>query len=89
MDELFTIEEAGTYLKVARPTLYKYMDRGVGGVKLGYVYVGGERRIPKAAIEEFIRASTARQQRIDDGDTMGSNLLIPGLVAPSELAALT
>jgi excisionase family DNA binding protein len=83
MEELFTIEEAGAYLKVARPTLYKYMERGVGGVKLGYVYVGGERRIPRSAIEAFIKASTDRQ-KIDSGDTMEDNILIPGLAAEPE-----
>jgi excisionase family DNA binding protein len=61
MERLYTVEEAGEVLRVARQTMYKYMDRGVKGVKLGFVYVGGERRITQGAIDAFIKASTAAQ----------------------------
>lgn len=61
MERLYTVEEASEVLRVARQTMYKYMDRGVKGVKLGFVYVGGERRITQGAIDAFIKESTAAQ----------------------------
>ena len=67
MEELLTIEEAGRYLKVKKPTLYKYMDRGVRGVRLAYVNVGGTRRITRGAIEAFVRDSTEAGRIADSG----------------------
>lgn len=84
MEQLFTVEEAAEYLRVARQTLYKYMGRGVGGVKLSYTYVGGERRITRSAIEAFIKASTDRQ--VGDGGTIESEIDIPNHTAIGELA---
>lgn len=80
MEELFTVEEAAEYLRVARQTMYKYMERGVKGVKLGYVYVGGERRITKSAIEAFIKASTDRN--LAGSGTIESESRTHGLAAP-------
>lgn len=71
MEELFTIKEACAYLKVRRPTLYKYMERGVRGVKLAYINVGGTRRIPKSAIDAFIAASTRAGEDVDRGGGSG------------------
>lgn len=79
MERLFTVEEAAEYLRVARQTLYKYMERGVKGVKLGYIYVGGERRITQGAIEAFIKASTDRQ--VAESDTIEDAMQSPSLVA--------
>lgn len=67
MEELLTVEEAGAYLKVKNPTMYKYMDRGIRGVKLAYVNVGGTRRITRAAIEAFVRDSTKAARIADSG----------------------
>lgn len=66
METLYTVQEAADYLKVQRPTMYKYMDRGVRGVKLAYINVGGTRRISQSAIDTFIRESTAAGQTADD-----------------------
>lgn len=82
METLYTVQEAADYLKVRRPTMYKYMDRGVRGVKLAYINVGGTRRIRQSAIDEFIKASTAAGE-IADGDTMDTNIGMLGPVAAS------
>ncbi len=66
METLYTVQEAAEYLKVRRPTMYKYMDRGVRGVKLAYLNVGGTRRISQSAIDAFIRDSTAAGALADD-----------------------
>ncbi len=53
MDEpLYTIQEVTQRLKVTRKAVYDWMRAG----RLRYVYVGDRRRIPRSAIEEFIRA---------------------------------
>lgn len=79
MERLYTVEEASEVLRVARQTMYKYMDRGVKGVKLGFVYVGGERRITQGAIDAFIKASTDAQ--VAKNDTIESEILNPSLAA--------
>jgi excisionase family DNA binding protein len=66
METLYTVQEAAEYLKVKNPTMYKYMDRGVRGVKLAYINVGGTRRIRQSAIDAFIAASTAAGELADD-----------------------
>lgn len=80
MERLYTVEEASEVLRVARQTMYKYMDRGVKGVKLGFVYVGGERRITQGAIDAFIKESTAAQVAPDD--TIDTQIRTPGHAAP-------
>jgi len=79
MERLYTVEEAGEVLRVARQTMYKYMDRGVKGVKLAFVYVGGERRITQGAIDAFIKASTAAQ--VAPSDTIDGDTLNPSHAA--------
>jgi excisionase family DNA binding protein len=81
MERLYTVEEAAEALRVARQTMYKYMDRGVKGVKLGYVYVGGERRITQGAIDAFIKASTTAQVAPDD--TIDTQISASGHAASS------
>lgn len=85
MERLYTVEEASEVLRVARQTMYKYMDRGVKGVKLGFVYVGGERRITQGAIDAFIKESTAAQ--IAPDDTIEANIRTPGHAEPSLVTA--
>lgn len=76
MERLYTVEEAGEALRVARQTMYKYMDRGVKGVKLGFIYVGGERRITQGAIDAFIKESTAAQ--VAPNDTIDTQISASG-----------
>lgn len=85
MEQLLTVKEACDYLKVARPTLYKYMDRGVRGVRLGYINVGATRRIPQSAIDAFIREST-RAGEIADSATIEDAMQSPSHVAALQLA---
>jgi excisionase family DNA binding protein len=66
METLYTVHEAAEYLKVKNPTMYKYMDRGIRGVRLAYINVGGTRRIRQSAIDAFIVASTAAGELADD-----------------------
>lgn len=70
MEQLLTVKEACAYLKVARPTLYKYMDRGVRGVRLAYINVGATRRIRQSALDTFIAESTAAGEIADDARTL-------------------
>ena len=51
MDEYYTVDEVATLLKVTRATVYNWMRDG----RLGYVVVGDHRRIPRAALEAFIK----------------------------------
>ncbi len=45
-------------------TVYRWMDRGVGGVRLGYLMIGGrKRRVPRATLEKFVREMTGRCRR--------------------------
>lgn len=85
MERLYTVEEASEVLRVARQTMYKYMERGVKGVKLGFVYVGGERRITQSAIDAFIRESTAAQ--IAPDDTIDAQIRTSGHAEPSLVTA--
>jgi excisionase family DNA binding protein len=66
LETLYTVQEAADYLKVQRPTMYKYMDRGIRGVKLAFINVGGTRRIRQSAIDKFIADSTAAGEIADD-----------------------
>ena len=79
MERLYTVEEAAEVLRIARQTMYKYMDRGVKGVKLGFIYVGGERRITQGAIDAFIKASTEAQ--VAKNDKIEGDILNPSLAA--------
>lgn len=81
MEKLYTVQEAAEYLKVKNPTMYKYMDRGVRGVKLAYVNVGGTRRIAQSAIDTFIAESTAAGELAD-------NARIPALDLAAHTPAL-
>ena len=80
METLYTVKEACAYLKVKRPTLYKYMDRGVRGVRLAFVNVGATRRITQSALDAFIKESTAAGVIADD-DRMGTQISTSGPVA--------
>jgi excisionase family DNA binding protein len=53
-DELLTVREAGTILKVSKPTMYGLMARG----ELPWVQVGGQRRISTAALTAFVAGHT-------------------------------
>jgi len=76
MEELFTPAEAAVYLKVTRAAIYKWIKEG----RLEVVYVGADRRITRAAIEAFIKAST--QARIGrSGDTIDEDIEAPMLTA--------
>lgn len=82
MQKLYTVEEAAEALRVKRQAIYKYMNRGYKGVRLGFVMVGGERRVTQAQIDAFIKASTAVAGGIVNDDT------IEDMQSPSHAAAL-
>ncbi len=62
-EEYFTPVEVAQKLKVTRAAIYKWMAEG----KLEYVFVGSDRRITRAAIEAFIKVSTAARKGEDPG----------------------
>jgi excisionase family DNA binding protein len=49
---LLTLKEAGDSLRISRPKLYELMAAG----QLRSVKIGGSRRIPTAALAEFVAA---------------------------------
>jgi excisionase family DNA binding protein len=53
-EELFTLDEIAAKAKVGKPAVHKWIREK----KLGYVVVGGERRITAAQWEQFIADST-------------------------------
>ena len=59
MDELLvSIEEAARRLQVSRSTLYLLVQRG----ELQSIKIGASRRVPVAALDEFV----ARQRELQD-----------------------
>lgn len=58
MDKLYTVQEAAAYFKVARQTVYDWMSNG----DLGYVLVGGRRRITESAIKAFVKTPVPGEQ---------------------------
>lgn len=54
MSALVSAEEAAEYLGVSRPTIYKYMDKG-----LEYITINNVKKIPRAALELWSDPSIA------------------------------
>jgi hypothetical protein len=65
-EKLISIGEAPAYYPGKRPhiaTVHRHYLRGVRGVKLGTVLVGGRRYTSQEEIERFIAATTAADAR--------------------------
>lgn len=54
MSELVSAEEAAEFLGVSKPTIYKYMDKG-----LEYIIINNVKKIPRAALELWSDSSIA------------------------------
>ena len=57
--DLFTITEAAVVLRIGRTTAYELARRDLatgGGEGLGVIRVGGQLRVPRAALERLIGA---------------------------------
>lgn len=54
-----TFQEAAQYLRVTPDTITAYTKRGVGGVQLKTVWIGGQQRITRAACDQFVAERTA------------------------------
>lgn len=52
-DGLLSVDEAMAYLSVSRSHLYDLMERGA----VAYAKIGRSRRIPKAALMEYVAAN--------------------------------
>lgn len=52
-----TVEQAAYKLSISRSSCYRLMQRN----QLHYILVGGTRRIPVIAVEEFVRQQLAKQ----------------------------
>lgn len=59
MDELFTIEEMMSRLKVSRDTLYNWMNAGL----IPYVQIGGRRRFIGSRVMKAIRNLETKMPR--------------------------
>ena len=75
-DEMYTVGEVARYFKVTTAAVYKWMTLG----KLNYIKVGNDRRVTRAAIEAFIKASTESRTE-DNSPTMDAQIIGSGLVA--------
>ncbi len=66
-EEYFKIDEVAARFKVGKAAVNKWLREK----KLGYVVVGGERRIPSSAIAKFIEDSTREyeEKRVTPGLT--------------------
>jgi len=67
-DKLLSLGEAARQLP-GRPspcTLWRWRARGVGGVRLKTILIGGRRFVSRQAIDEFVRALTAAGDRQPD-----------------------
>lgn len=53
-EEYFTVNEVASRFKVTRKAVYDWMKSG----RLRYILVGDSRRIPKSAIDEFVKPGT-------------------------------
>lgn len=64
-EEYFKIEEVAARFKVGKAAVNKWLRQG----KLGYVVVGGERRVPTSALTRFIEDSTREyeEKRVTPG----------------------
>lgn len=63
--EFITFTEAAQQIK-SRPhvsTFYRWRTRGVNGIKLETVRIGGRRMLTKSALDKFIAAVTAAVDR--------------------------
>lgn len=47
----YTVEEVSNLFRVTKAAVWKWMREG----KLGYVWIGSEKRIPASAVKEFVR----------------------------------
>lgn len=57
MDELFTIEEMRSKLKISRDCLYNYMEKGI----IPFVKVGGQRRFIGSQVMKAIKTMQIQQ----------------------------
>ncbi|NNJ24639.1 helix-turn-helix domain-containing protein [Alienimonas chondri] len=63
LDSSFTPAHVADRMNVHIATVYRWMDRGVNGVKLAFLRAGGrQRRVPRADLAAFI-VETTRQAR--------------------------
>jgi|GEM_PF-2623498 DNA binding domain, excisionase family len=75
--EYFTVAEAAKKLKVTPQAIYKWIAQG----RLKAVYVGADRRVTSAAIEEFVQKST-KAAEVDDSDTIKQDIQMPMFATP-------
>ena len=75
-EKFYTIKQVAEMLGVHRTTIYDWMNSG----RLAFVQVGERRRIPKSALDTFIKAGTPRKAESGPEDQSGSRQR-PALVA--------
>ena len=74
-DEIFTLKEVATYLKIGERTVYRLVQEG----KLPGFKVGGSWRFKRTDIEEWIRERTEAQREVAaDG---GGSLMSPAHIS--------
>jgi len=59
----YTVPEVAQLFKVTRATVYKWMSGGAGERRLGFVVIGGDRRVPESALRAFIQVDGTQPNR--------------------------
>ena len=68
--DLFTVAEAAVVLRIGRTTAYELVRRDFasgGGEGLGVVRIGGQFRVPRAALERLVGGPVSWPPARDDG----------------------
>ncbi len=87
LPELFTVTEAAVVLRIGRTTAYELARRDLatgGGEGLGVIRVGGQLRVPRAALERLIGAPIVSPATADRRPvpTAADTVVVPLAVVP-------
>lgn len=77
MERYYTVNEIAEMFKVTRTTVYEWMSSG----RLGWVQVGGRRRVTQTAIDSFVRSGIPYLDNGRDSGVQSEDTLKPSLAA--------
>ena len=83
--DLFTVTEAAVVLRIGRTTAYELARRDLatgGGEGLGVIRVGGQLRVPRAALERLIGAPIETPESAGPGPVPRASPATESVVVP-------